>query len=65
VGGLAATGPRPSGRGRLEHGIAWFYPEPEREVAPIVDRICFLDERVDVEIDGEAQERPQSPFSPR
>ncbi len=28
---------------------------------PAVDRICFLD----VEIDGEAQERPVTPFSPR
>jgi len=51
--------------GRVEKGIAWFYPEPEREVAPIVDRICFLDEGVDMEIDGEAQKRPVTPFSPR
>ncbi len=49
---------------RME-GVCWFYPEPEREVAPIADRICFLDEAVDVELDGEAQERPKTPFSPR
>ena len=51
--------------GHREEGIAWFYPEPEPEVAPIADRICFLDEHVDVEIDGVPQERPRSPFSRR
>lgn len=50
---------------RLEEGIAWYYPEPAREVAPIEDRICFYDERVDVEIDGVAQQRPESPFARR
>src|SRR5215210_1194427 len=43
--------------------IAWTYPEPEREVEPIRDRICFYNEFVDLELDGEPQERPASPFS--
>jgi uncharacterized protein (DUF427 family) len=43
--------------------IAWSYAEPEREVEPIRDRIAFYDERVDVEVDGEPQERPVTPFS--
>ena len=45
--------------------IAWSYAEPAWEVGPIKDRICFYDEFVDVELDGEPQERPASPFSKR
>ena len=45
--------------------IAWTYSEPEREVEPIRDRIAFYNEFVDVELDGEPQERPASPFSKR
>lgn len=43
--------------------IAWTYPEPEREVEPIRDRITFYNEFVDIELDGERQERPATPFS--
>ena len=43
--------------------IAWTYSEPEREVEPIRDRIAFYNEFVDIELDGEAQERPATPFS--
>ena len=45
--------------------IAWTYPEPAWEVGPIQDRICFYNEFVDLELDGEPQERPASPFSKR
>jgi len=45
--------------------IAWTYPEPEWEVGPIKDRIAFYNEFVDIELDGELQERPTSPFSRR
>jgi uncharacterized protein (DUF427 family) len=45
-----------------EPNIAWTYDEPEREVAPIEGRIAFYDEWVDVEVDGEPQERPTTPF---
>jgi uncharacterized protein (DUF427 family) len=46
-----------------EDSVAWSYPEPLREVGPIKDRIAFYDERVDVEIDGERQERPETQWS--
>jgi uncharacterized protein (DUF427 family) len=46
-----------------EPNLAWTYDEAEREVAPITSRIAFYDERVDVELDGEPQERPVTPFS--
>ena len=49
-----------------EHGdIAWTYPDPEREVAPIQGLVCFYNEFVDIELDGEPQQRPTSPFSRR
>ncbi len=44
--------------------LVWFYPEPRREVEPIRDHLCFLNEAVDIEVDGEPQERPVTPFSP-
>jgi uncharacterized protein (DUF427 family) len=49
---------------RVEHGLAWMYREPSREAAPIAGRLCFFDERVDLEVDGEPQERPRTQWSP-
>ena len=40
-----------------ETNIAWTYHEASPEVGPIEGRIAFYDEWVDVEIDGESQER--------
>jgi uncharacterized protein (DUF427 family) len=48
-----------------EEAIAWSYPEPEREVAPIKDRIAFYDERVELEVDGEPWEPPATQWSRR
>jgi uncharacterized protein (DUF427 family) len=45
--------------------LIWYYPEPLPEVGRIADRLCFFNEKVDIELDGEAVERPESPFSPR
>ena len=45
-----------------EPNIAWTYDEAAPEVAPIEGLICFYDEWVDVEVDGEPQERPATPF---
>ena len=42
--------------------IAWAYPAPLPESAPIAGRICFDDARVDVRVDGVAQPRPDSPL---
>lgn len=44
--------------------LVWTYSDPLPEVAPIRGLLCFFDERVDVEIDGELQERPITRFSP-
>jgi uncharacterized protein (DUF427 family) len=51
--------------GRTHEDIAWTYPDPIRDVEPIRDLVAFYDERVDVSIDGERQDRPQTPWSRR
>ena len=49
---------------RSVRDIAWSYPFPIPECPKIENLICFYDERVDlVELDGEAQPRPQTPWS--
>jgi len=48
-----------------EHGrdLAWFYPDPLHDAAPVKDLICFWVERSDLAIDGVAVPRPRSVFS--
>jgi uncharacterized protein (DUF427 family) len=43
--------------------LLWFYAEPFDEVRRIAGMVCFFNERVDLELDGELQERPESPWS--
>ena len=43
--------------------IAWFYVRPLHDAARVAGRIAFFDERVDVDIDGERQPRPPTPWS--
>ncbi|MCY1142056.1 DUF427 domain-containing protein [Actinoplanes sp. Pm04-4] len=42
---------------------AWSYPDPIAEIPKIRDLLCFYNERVDIELDGEPQPRPVTPFS--
>jgi len=51
--------------GREELAIAWMYPEPIREVAPIAGHWCFFQERegIVVEVDGEVDESAPTPWS--
>jgi uncharacterized protein (DUF427 family) len=49
---------------RIEHDLAWTYEAPRREVAPIAGMVAFFSERVDIELDGELQDRPLTPWSP-
>ena len=46
----------------LEDDLVWTYREPHRDVARIKDRLAFFNERVDLELDGELQERPRHPL---
>jgi uncharacterized protein (DUF427 family) len=43
--------------------VAWCYPHPDPAVAAIADRVCFYDEKLDVDLDGVRQERPVTKFS--
>ncbi len=43
--------------------IVWSYRYPVRESAPIAGLVAFYDEKVDVYVDGELQDKPRSPFS--
>jgi len=50
--------------GEAEHrDLAWSYEQPIDSAERIKDLICFYDERVDITIDDEAQERPETPWS--
>ena len=47
----------------VHEDVAWSYPNPLPESAPIAGLVCFYDERVDVTVDGVAQERPKTKFA--
>ena len=54
--------------GRLASGtvgkdLIWYYADPLPEVVRIAGLVCFFNEQVDIELDGELQERPESPWS--
>ena len=45
--------------------LVWYYDAPLAEVGRIAGLLCFFNEKVDIELDGEFQERPESPWSRR
>jgi uncharacterized protein (DUF427 family) len=47
---------------RVEDVLAWTYREPTHEAARVRDLVCFFNERVDIEVDGELEERPRTPW---
>jgi uncharacterized protein (DUF427 family) len=49
--------------GHVTPDIVWTYADPRPEALPIKGLLAFYDERVDVELDGVPQERPESPWS--
>jgi uncharacterized protein (DUF427 family) len=49
--------------GETAEDLIWTYADPLPDAAPIKDLLCFFNERADVELDGELQERPESPWS--
>ncbi len=46
----------------VKKNIVWSYPEPILENPKIKGLLCFFNERVDLYIDGELQERPPTPW---
>jgi uncharacterized protein (DUF427 family) len=51
--------------GAVEDDLAWFYPDPRHDAERVRGYIAFFNERADIEVDGELQERPITQWSPR
>jgi uncharacterized protein (DUF427 family) len=49
--------------GTLRPDVAWCYQAPVAESLKIAGLIAFYNERVDLYVDGERLERPETPFS--
>lgn len=47
--------------GEVVEDLVWSYTEPFDEVADVAGLLCFYNEQVDIELDGEAAPRPESP----
>jgi uncharacterized protein (DUF427 family) len=45
--------------------LVWHYDDPLSEAGRIKGLLCFFNEKVDLELDGEVQERPETPWSSR
>jgi len=48
-----------------EDDVAFGYPHPLREASEVTGRVAFLNERVDLSVDGSLLQRPVTPWSPR
>jgi uncharacterized protein (DUF427 family) len=46
----------------LLENIAWSYLQPRHDATAVQDLVCFFNESVDLDIDGERQERPKTPW---
>jgi uncharacterized protein (DUF427 family) len=48
---------------RVHDDLVWTYTDPQLDAVPVRDLVCFFNERVDLELDGERQERPRTQWS--
>lgn len=48
---------------QVMRNVVWSYPDPIPECPRIKGMLCFFNERVDLYVDGELQERPLTPWS--
>jgi uncharacterized protein (DUF427 family) len=49
--------------GELHDHLAWTYPDPQHDAEPVRDLIAFFNERIDLDVDGESQDRPRTQWS--
>jgi uncharacterized protein (DUF427 family) len=47
----------------LLENLAWTYREPRHDATAVRDLVCFFNEAVDLDLDDERQERPQTPWA--
>lgn len=50
-------------KGKEHQDVVWSYPTPLPGCEKIENLVCFYNEKVDLYLDGELQERPKSPWS--
>jgi uncharacterized protein (DUF427 family) len=60
--GVASYRSVEAGGNRVEN-LIWYYPDPIPEAAKIKGLLAFFNEHVDLEVDGEIQERPKTQWS--
>jgi uncharacterized protein (DUF427 family) len=48
---------------KLVEDLVWTYRDPDDDALDVRDLLCFFNERVDLEVDGERAERPQTQWS--
>jgi uncharacterized protein (DUF427 family) len=46
----------------LLENIAWTYVDPRHDAADVRDLVCFFNEAVDIDVDGDREARPQTPW---
>jgi uncharacterized protein (DUF427 family) len=51
--------------GEEEEDLVWSYPDPRPDAERVKGYLAFFNERVEIEVDGELQERPVTQWSPR
>jgi uncharacterized protein (DUF427 family) len=49
--------------GELHDDLAWTYADPQNDAEPVRDHIAFFNERVNLDVDGEREERPRTQWS--
>jgi uncharacterized protein (DUF427 family) len=49
--------------GSVTPDLLWYYPTPLPESQKVIGLACFYDEKVDVYLDGELQQRPKTHFA--
>jgi uncharacterized protein (DUF427 family) len=49
--------------GETGKDLIWFYEDPLPEATRVGGLLCFFNEKVDIELDGELQQRPASPWT--
>ncbi|RKL44198.1 hypothetical protein BFJ72_g3931 [Fusarium proliferatum] len=49
--------------GKTFENLVWYYNHPTLESAAIARLVCFYNEKVDIILDGELQERPRTKFA--